>query len=143
MRSADAAESAGSIRDVNIVQPKTIVLKIDQDCFVDPGWTRDYIWLAISTCRRFRLKIVRIRTCESARKGIHYYIDLARPINFELANRLQFLLGDDRQRVDFNRARIESKLSDPIKLFEKLGSRLRTIYDSRVAIGTQSNAKRR
>jgi hypothetical protein len=41
---------------------------------------------------------------------------------------LQWLLGDDSQRVGFNRARIESGLNEWNKLFEVVGRRLTTIY---------------
>jgi CBS-domain-containing membrane protein len=44
------------------------------------------------------------------------------------ADLLQFILGDDAQRVDFNRARIESDLAEWNKLFEVTGRRLKTIY---------------
>ena len=46
----------------------------------------------------------------------------------DLANQLQWLLGDDCQRVDFNRARIDSGLDEWSKLFEVPYVRLRTIY---------------
>ena len=112
----------------NTVPPRTCVLKIDKDCIVDYDWTRDYIRLVISTCKRFAVKVLRIRASRSCRKGVHYYIDINPPVEAELANRLQYLLGDDCQRVDFNRARIASGLGEWSKLFEVAGRRLTTIY---------------
>ncbi len=123
---------------------ETRILKIDQDCFVPKEWTREYINIVISICFAYDLRVLRIRTCPSRRKGLHYYIDIAPSIDLRLANRLQFLLGDDRLRVALNQARIDSNLSDPIKLFERAGSRLRTVYEnSRVPAGTTRNKRHR
>ncbi len=122
---------------------RTGVLKIDQDCFLPAEWTREYICQVIATCLNYGVRVLRIQRCTSQRKGVHYYIDVTPPIDLALANRLQFLLGDDRLRVALNQARIESNLSDPIKLFERAGTRLRTIYDSKVPAGTTRNKRHR
>jgi len=107
---------------------KASVLKIDKDCLLDRDWMQDYLWLILATCQRYGVNVVWIRTCSSKRKGQHFYIKVTPPVKAELANKLQFLLGDDCQRVDFNRARIESGLNEWSKLFEEPGTRLRTIY---------------
>ncbi len=122
---------------------RTSMLTIDQDCFVPSEWTREYVRVVISICSKYGVKVLRIRTCPSRRKGVHYYIEIAPPIDLQLANRLQFFLADDRLRFALNQARIESNLSDPIKLFERAGSRLRTIYDSKVPAGTTRNKRHR
>ena len=105
-------------------------LKIDKDVVVDPEWITDYTKLAITTCRQHGVEVVNIKMCPSRRKGIHFYIRITPAIKSELAIRLQFLLGDDCQRVDFNRARIEVGFKEWNKLFEDPGIRLRTIYRS-------------
>jgi len=64
----------------------------------------------------------------SRRKGLHFYIHVTPPVEADLANRLQWVLGDDCQRVDYNRARIESGLNEWNKLFEEVGIRLVRIY---------------
>ena len=103
-------------------------LKIDKDAVVDREWITDYTKLAITTCRQHGVEVVNIKMCPSRRKGIHFYIRITPAIKSELANRLQFLLGDDCQRVDFNRARIEVGFKEWNKLFESARCRLQTIY---------------
>lgn len=106
-------------------------LKIDKDCHVDTKWVEDYARLVVGTCRRHGIKVMAIRMCRSRRKGLHFYIDINPPISAELANRMQWLLGDDCQRVNFNRARIGSGLTEWNKLFEKPSVRLSVIYRSK------------
>jgi hypothetical protein len=104
------------------------VLKIDKDSFVSRHWIQDYLRLVVNTCRKYRISVVSVKKIRSERKGIHFYIEITPPVEAELANRLQWLLGDDSRRVDFNRARIESRLNEWNKLFERANARLRTIY---------------
>jgi len=106
-------------------------LKIDKDCFIHERWLGHYVRLIRSTCRRFGVKVLSIKRCCSECKGEHFYIKIRPAIDANLANMLQWLLGDDCQRVAFNRARIESGLSGWNKLFEVVGRRLRTIYGIR------------
>jgi hypothetical protein len=54
--------------------------------------------------------------------GRHYYIHI------DPANRLQYLLGDDANRVDYNQARINSGLPEWNKLFETVGRQIRIVY---------------
>jgi hypothetical protein len=103
-------------------------LKIDKDCHVNKQWIEDYVHLAILTCQRYQIKVHEIRMCPSQRKGLHFYIDINPSVEPKFANRLQWLLGDDCRRVDFNRARISSGLQEWNKLFEQPQRRLRTIY---------------
>jgi len=114
------------VGDVSI--DKVSVLKIDKDAFVDSDWLEDYIRLIVHTCRLHGVAVVSAKMCRSRKKGFHLYIEITPAIEPELANRLQWLLGDDCQRVDFNRARIRSGLNEWNKLFEEPGKRLRTIY---------------
>jgi len=107
---------------------KVRVLKIDKDTFVDGDWLEDYMRLIVRTCRWHGVTVVSVKMCRSRKKGFHLYIEITPAIESELANRLQWLLGDDCQRVDFNRARIRSGLNEWDKLFEEPGRRLRTIY---------------
>jgi len=107
---------------------KISVLKIDKDCFIDLNWLQDYMRLIVRTCQVHGVTVVSVRMCRSRQKGFHLYIEITPAVEPELANRLQWLLGDDCQRVDFNRARIGSGLNEWNKLFEEPGKRLRTIY---------------
>jgi hypothetical protein len=66
--------------------------------------------------------------CRSKRKGYHFYISINPPVEANVANQLQWLLGDDDLRVDRNRARIQAGFDRWNKLFERLDARLRTIY---------------
>jgi hypothetical protein len=108
--------------------PRESVLKIDKDCFVDPDWIQDYLSVVIAVLGWYGVTVVSVRLCNSRRKGIHFYIGITPPVQAEFALRLQWLLGDDSQRVDLNRARIHSGLKGWNKLFERVGARLRTIY---------------
>ena len=104
------------------------LLKIDKDCEVDGDWTEDYVRLIVTICRQHRIRVLSIKMSRSQRKGVHYYVEIDPPMEAEYANRLQWLLGDDPQRVNFNRARIASGLTEWNKLFETSSGRLRTIY---------------
>ena len=74
------------------------------------------------------VEVEEIQICNSENKGLHFYIDIASPVRAELANELQFLLGDDCGRVDRNRARIRSGLKGWNKLFERPNAILMTIF---------------
>jgi hypothetical protein len=111
--------------------PKESVLKIDKDCHVDTELSREYVHTIIDICRKHNVKVLWIKTSITAH-GRHFYIKIDPPVDAQTANKLQYLLGDDPRRVDFNRARIESGLLGWNKLFERIGAVLRTIYrDSR------------
>jgi hypothetical protein len=103
-------------------------LKIDKDIHVNKEWIEDYVGAVIVICRQHNVVVDSIRMCPSRRKGLHFYIQVSPPVRGELANRLQWLLGDDARRVDFNRARIDSGLKEWNKLFERPEVRLRAIY---------------
>jgi hypothetical protein len=62
------------------------------------------------------------------RHGRHYYIKIDPPVSAKTANNLQYLLGDDANRVDYNRARINSGLAPWNRLFESLGRKMVTLY---------------
>jgi len=108
---------------------KESTLKIDKDCFVDEDWIQNYVRMAILTCRLKGVRVLQIqKSC--TRKGFHFYIIITPAVKAELANRLQFLLGDDCGRIDRNRARIRSGLQGWNILFERPNARPRTIYRS-------------
>jgi len=113
-------------RDVKL--EKVSILKIDKDCFVDDGWIRSYVWIVVDVCKFFGVIVESVKMCQSKSKGLHFYISICPSVDADYANRLQWLLGDDSRRVDFNRARIESGLNEWNKLFEVPERRLRTIY---------------
>jgi hypothetical protein len=99
---------------------KVSVLKIDMDCIVSPDWLRDWRRLVvIPTCKALGVTVLCIRISESQHKGYHVLIEIAPPVHAELANRIQFLVGDDRHRVSLNRARIWAGLNEWNKLFEE------------------------
>ena len=107
------------------------LLKVDKDVHVAKPWIHDYVITIGAVCKIHRLKVKEVRMTQT-RKGQHFYIQLNRPVSSELANRLQWLLGDDCRRVDFNHARIDSGLEEWNKLFEKPEVRMRTLYRKRV-----------
>jgi len=106
---------------------KTSVLKIDKDCFVDPRLNLEYIRTVLHTCRKYGIKVIWIRSSRS-RHGMHFYIKIKTALDAYSANNLQYLLGDDAKRVAFNRARIESGVSEWNKLFERPNVKLTTVY---------------
>ena len=110
---------------------KTNLLKIDKDCFVSKKWLQGYVKTIVQICEAHGVTVVLIRMCHSRKKGLHFYIQISPEIDARLANYLQWLIGDDCQRVDFNRARIGSSLNEWNKLFEEPERRLRTIYTKR------------
>jgi len=107
---------------------KIDVLKVDKDCHPSRGWTKDYVRLIRTVCSWFGVTVEAVKKCPSRRKGEHYYIHIGRPVEPTLANRIQWLLGDDCKRVRWNRLRIRAGYSEFNKLFEVPGVRLRTIY---------------
>lgn len=104
------------------------VLKVDKDNFPTRDWLNDYTRLVITVCKWFGLEVLSIKKCDSRLKGVHFYIEVCPPLSAHMANRVQWLLGDDCQRVAFNQARVESNLDRWNKLFEKPEIRLHTIY---------------
>jgi hypothetical protein len=122
--------------------PKTSTLLIDVDMVVNRHWMPYYILLILTVCGWFKVQVYRIRMSPSAHKGQHFRVDIRPVVSARLANLIQFLSGDDCQRVAFNQARIESGLAEWNKLFERSNVRLRTIYRSiKVPAGT-SKSKR-
>jgi hypothetical protein len=107
--------------------PNVSVLKIDKDCFVDNEWVRDFVRLTLFVCQWYGITVISIGMTET-RKGLHFYIHITPAVQPELANRLQFLMGDDARRVDFNRARIRSGLNEWNLLFERASVKLRMIH---------------
>jgi hypothetical protein len=117
-------------KSANAKLPKTNILKIDKDCYPNREWLADYVRTVRNAAALKGVRVIRVRVSKSRRKGYHFYVDIEPAINAQLANEIQFLMGDDCQRVDFNRARIESQLAEWNKLFERKHARLRTIYSS-------------
>jgi hypothetical protein len=111
----------------NTPLPKESLLKVDKDCFVEASLNGKYVRIVIDTCRKHGVTVLWIKSTET-RHGIHFYIRIAPPVNADTANDLQYLLGDNPKRVDYNRARIESGLVRWNKLFERLNARLTTLY---------------
>jgi hypothetical protein len=99
--------------------PDTRLLMVDKDCKVDSSWLKEYGDTIGLVLKSHNLKPTRIVVTPSRRKGFHVRIYLASPIPAEEANKLQWLLGDDCARVDFNRARIEAGFDEWSKLFER------------------------
>lgn len=111
---------------------KENVLKIDKDSHVSSDWLQNYVTLAKYVCKVHHVRILSIEKSNSRKKGIHLYITISPPVEAMLADRLQWLLGDDCLRVDFNRARIRAGLQEWNKLFETIGRQLRSLYQSHV-----------
>jgi hypothetical protein len=116
------------------------VLKVDKDCHVTSQLEREYIQQTIAILQRHHVNVEWIRATRT-HHGRHYYIKINPAVDAHTANDLQYLLGDDASRVDYNRARINSRLEEWNKLFEASGRKLRTIYrhptDSRNLIKSQ------
>lgn len=117
------------------------VLKIDKDCHVDHSWILDQVKVIRAVCQLKRLNVTKIEMSRT-NKGQHFYIGIQPSVSAHLANRLQYLLGDDSRRVDYNRARIRSTYPEWNKLFEDIGRRFRTLYRIKVPAGTRKNMKR-
>ncbi|MGA2785763.1 MAG: hypothetical protein ABSF09_13805 [Candidatus Bathyarchaeia archaeon] len=110
---------------------KISVLKIDKDCYVPRSWIMDWVRLIVlPVCKNFGTEATYVRMSKS-RKGLHFYIGISKPIHADLANRIQYLLGDDCRRVDFNRARIKVHYSGWDKLFEEENTRIIQLYHAR------------
>lgn len=91
---------------------------IDIDLDADKSWLTQYRQNVALVLRSHGLKATAIRTTPSRNKGYHVRIYLNKPITAHTANLLQWLLGDDCPRVDFNRARINAGFDEWNKLFE-------------------------
>lgn len=99
---------------------KVSALKIDIDCIVNRDWLQDWKRIVvIPTCKAFGITALSVSVSESQHKGYHVLIEITPPVHAELANRIQFLVGDDRHRVSLNRARIWAGLNEWNKLFEE------------------------
>jgi hypothetical protein len=109
--------------------PRESVLKVDKDCHIDSALDHEYIQDALAILSKRRITVLKIEVTRTYH-GRHYYFHLAKPVHAQTANRLQYLLGDDSKRVDYNRARINSKLIGSNKLFETVGRKTRTIYSN-------------
>jgi len=91
---------------------------LDKDCVVDPSWLKRYRELIKLVLKFYGLTPTAIRITPSRNKGFHVRIYLNKAVPAEEANMLDWLLGDDAPRVDFNRARIEAGFDEWCKLFE-------------------------
>jgi len=112
--------------------PRERVLKVDKDCHVDSDLEQQYVRQSIATLRKHRLRVEWIRATRT-NHGRHYYIKVLPAVDASTANKLQYLLGDDANRVDFNQARIDSRLLEWNKLFEAVGRKMKTLYlDKRI-----------
>ena len=106
-------------REIPHAIPETRLLMIDKDLLVDPCWLKEYRETIGLVLRGHGLKPTRIAMTPSRSKGFHVRIYLVSPIPAEEANKLQWLLGDDCAKVDFNRARIGAGFDEWSKLFER------------------------
>lgn len=118
------------------------MLKVDKDCNVDPDLNREYVHAVIETCREHGVTVLWIKVTRTAH-GRHFYIGVDPPVEAHKENRLQYLLGDDSKRFDFNRARIRSGLAEWNKLFERIRAPLTTIYCRPVFSGAHRHHRRR
>jgi hypothetical protein len=110
---------------------KQDLLKIDKDCIVPRKWLLEWVQrIVLPTFLFYRTTVVWVKSCPSERKGLHFYIKIDRPTSPLLVLELQFLLGDDAQRVSMNRARMRAGFEDWNKLFENEHTRLKTLYRS-------------
>lgn len=123
--------------------PRIDTLMLDKDCVVSSKWLRDYVrTVIIPVCRSHGEKVVSVKYNLSQRKGFHLRIHITPSVNAELANRLQFLLGDDAARVSKNRARIRVGLPNWDKLFAEENGTIRTIYRASRSCRTKKGTRR-
>jgi hypothetical protein len=108
---------------------RTSVLKIDKDCVVDPELNMEYIRTILRACRRYELEVLWVKSSRS-RHGMHFYIKIKPAVKAQVANNLQYLLGDDAKRVAFNSARIE-----------RANGRLTTVYRNYCVHGAASGVE--
>jgi len=106
---------------------KVDLLKIDKDCHVDKSLEQEYALQSIDILSKHHVRVLWMKATRT-RKGSHYYIRIDPSVKATAANQLQYLLGDDAERVSLNRARINSGLEDWNILFEAVGRKLRTLY---------------
>jgi hypothetical protein len=109
--------------------PRESVLKVDKDCHIDSALEQSYIQDSLAILSRHGITVLKIEATRTYH-GRHYYFYLAEPIDASTANSLQYLLGDDSKRVDYNRARINSELTGWNKLFETVGRKTVTLYQN-------------
>jgi hypothetical protein len=108
---------------------KQSTLKVDKDCVVPRKWLLDYVHRVIlPLCVSHKITSLSIKYCPSKRKGFHLYINITPAISAVLALELQFLMGDDAQRVSLCRARMRAGYDEWNKHFEEPHCRLRTLY---------------
>jgi len=98
--------------------PPTRQLMVDLDLVVDKWWLQQYRRMVKLILKYYGLIATAIRITPSRSKGYHTRIYLDRPVPAGFANMLQFLLCDDHERVDFNRARINVGFDEWSKFFE-------------------------
>jgi hypothetical protein len=110
--------------------PRTNLLLIDKDIIMRPKEIGAYLQLVHIVLRAYQLEAVLVQWCYSLHKGMHFYIQVNRLIEGELAWLLQLLLGDDAVRADFGRARIEAGVAHWNRLFERSNVKLRIIYQN-------------
>lgn len=102
-------------------------IQFDRDCCVPKSWIVNWVRLVVvPVCRSFGVDAEYVCMTKT-RKGLHFYIGINPPIHAELSNKLQWLLGDDCRRVDFNRARIRVGYGGWNKLFERIGAKPQSI----------------
>jgi hypothetical protein len=109
--------------------PRESVLKVDKDCHIDSALEQEYIQDSRAILCRHGITVLKIEATRTYH-GRHYYFYLAEPLDARTANRLQYLLGDDPKRVDYNQARIDSGLPGWNKLFESIGRKTTTLHRS-------------
>lgn len=106
------------------------VLKLDCDCWVSKRLLDDWVrFVAIPVCQAHGFPILTIQLAPSEHKGFHFLVTLEGDPTSEVANALQFLLGDDRKRYSSNRARIRAGLKEWNRLWEPPHQKWQTIYE--------------
>ena len=102
---------------------------MDIDYTASQAWVNDKVRLVlIPVCKAFGVTVLRVQKRKSLSKGFHLYAKITPPITARLANRIQFLAGDDPVRVRLNGLRISARYSGWSKLWWYPHRRSRTIY---------------
>jgi hypothetical protein len=80
---------------------KTSILKIDLDVKPPEEWLQEWIETRKLILFAKGLDVTKIYK-HPTEKGWHFWFHLSHPISFDEAIKLQFILGDDQQRVYFS-----------------------------------------
>jgi len=87
------------------------VLKLDVDFKMDKELLRKFVDTRFAILKHLGYHVVEIKAVETKR-GYHFWVHLSENLNARERCELQFLLGDDINRVKYNFLRLNAKCFD-------------------------------